>query len=362
MLAAPSSCRCWESSARHGVAPVPAPAVGGFIVQFARRLVRRAGRGGRTGRPAGRNRAGGNARTRLAARPIDLRAAAGARAGAVPSHSSPHRQCSACRRRADGVRCGPVPSCIRWARICSATYGFIAPVSGLPTSSVRRHARSLSGRRLHGWPWPAPGASYPAALSLWPAYFVGFNAWFITAGAALAMLSTGCSTRRARAGDGWFSRNIGLSNGLINTVCRGMITPAMALVAGCPSRHMALLAGSTSRGHRITTLSMITAAEVLETRGADGCRGTLLLTALLPETRRADTWKVTAHFRARDLQSIIHIVGEGGLEPPRPEGHWHLKPARLPFRHSPQQPGSLSLDAPRSPTVPIRPRRPPPSA
>jgi hypothetical protein len=49
--------------------------------------------------------------------------------------------------------------------------------------------------------------------------------------------------------------------------------------------------------------------------------------------------KVTAHFRARDLQSVIHIVGEGGLEPPRPEGHWHLKPARLPFRHSPQQPG-----------------------
>jgi hypothetical protein len=36
---------------------------------------------------------------------------------------------------------------------------------------------------------------------------------------------------------------------------------------------------------------------------------------------------------------LITIVGEGGLEPPRPEGHWHLKPARLPFRHSPQQPG-----------------------
>ena len=31
------------------------------------------------------------------------------------------------------------------------------------------------------------------------------------------------------------------------------------------------------------------------------------------------------------------LVGEGGLEPPRPEGHWHLKPARLPFRHSPEQ-------------------------
>jgi hypothetical protein len=24
-------------------------------------------------------------------------------------------------------------------------------------------------------------------------------------------------------------------------------------------------------------------------------------------------------------------VGEGGLEPPRPYGHWHLKPARLPI-------------------------------
>jgi hypothetical protein len=29
-------------------------------------------------------------------------------------------------------------------------------------------------------------------------------------------------------------------------------------------------------------------------------------------------------------------VGEGGLEPPRGFPHWHLKPARLPFRHSPE--------------------------
>lgn len=32
-------------------------------------------------------------------------------------------------------------------------------------------------------------------------------------------------------------------------------------------------------------------------------------------------------------------VGEEGLEPSRPEGHWHLKPARLPFRHSPRTTG-----------------------
>jgi hypothetical protein len=36
-------------------------------------------------------------------------------------------------------------------------------------------------------------------------------------------------------------------------------------------------------------------------------------------------------------ESKIHqstTCGQGGLEPPRPYEHWHLKPARLPFRHS----------------------------
>ena len=32
--------------------------------------------------------------------------------------------------------------------------------------------------------------------------------------------------------------------------------------------------------------------------------------------------------------SYPFLVREGGFEPPRPFGHWHLKPARLPFRHS----------------------------
>ena len=39
-------------------------------------------------------------------------------------------------------------------------------------------------------------------------------------------------------------------------------------------------------------------------------------------------------------------VREGGLEPPRPCGHWHLKPARLPFRHS--RAGTSVLHGPRS--------------
>ena len=39
--------------------------------------------------------------------------------------------------------------------------------------------------------------------------------------------------------------------------------------------------------------------------------------------------------RASDLQRLgAPSVREGGFEPPRPFGHWHLKPARLPFRHS----------------------------
>jgi hypothetical protein len=45
------------------------------------------------------------------------------------------------------------------------------------------------------------------------------------------------------------------------------------------------------------------------------------------------------HKSLKAVTCFVEIVGEGGLEPPRPEGHWHLKPARLPFRHSPQQPG-----------------------
>lgn len=34
------------------------------------------------------------------------------------------------------------------------------------------------------------------------------------------------------------------------------------------------------------------------------------------------------------LPVSIAVVRERGVEPPRPNGHWHLKPARLPFRHS----------------------------
>src|SRR4029453_14321558 len=59
----------------------------------------------------------------------------------------------------------------------------------------------------------------------------------------------------------------------------------------------------------------------------------------------------------------LDFVGEGGLEPPRPEGHWHLKPARLPFRHSPERPRNIITPRPPPPnpwkSIPTTPPRPP---
>ena len=49
-----------------------------------------------------------------------------------------------------------------------------------------------------------------------------------------------------------------------------------------------------------------------------------------------------------------YFVGEGGLEPPRSYEHWHLKPARLPFRHSPEQQGGQGTETPApTPTCPV---------
>lgn len=47
------------------------------------------------------------------------------------------------------------------------------------------------------------------------------------------------------------------------------------------------------------------------------------------------------------LPGLFKNVREGGFEPPRPFGHWHLKPARLPFRHSRvfRYPPCLSFDS-----------------
>lgn len=58
------------------------------------------------------------------------------------------------------------------------------------------------------------------------------------------------------------------------------------------------------------------------------------------------------HYSTPPARFTRNSVGEGGLEPPRPEGHWHLKPARLPFRHSPETTGGPYHCSSRTPQPP----------
>ena len=57
---------------------------------------------------------------------------------------------------------------------------------------------------------------------------------------------------------------------------------------------------------------------------------------VVARTRVEIRWKSDYFHRQKPLLSRGFVVGEGGLEPPRSCEHWHLKPARLPFRHSPE--------------------------
>jgi MFS transporter, DHA1 family, multidrug resistance protein len=75
------------------------------------------------------------------------------------------------------------------------------------------------------------------AVMVASAHLVGLNFWFITAGAGLALLSTGVLDPLSKGlAMGVFSRNIGLIAGLISTFCYVSITGAMALVAWLPEQ------------------------------------------------------------------------------------------------------------------------------
>jgi hypothetical protein len=51
-----------------------------------------------------------------------------------------------------------------------------------------------------------------------------------------------------------------------------------------------------------------------------------------PGMKKAEGFR--SSWAPRPSWEISHTsVRKGGFEPPRPFGHWHLKPARLPFRH-----------------------------
>lgn len=126
----------------------------------------------------------------------------------------------------------------------SATYGFIALGVGA-ANFVGAAACGALAQRTSTPRLAMAGAGLLAlggVILVVSAQTVGFNAWFITAGAALAMLSTGVLDPLSKGlAMGVFTRNIGLVTGLINTVCYICITAAMALVAWLPESSQAPL-------------------------------------------------------------------------------------------------------------------------
>ena len=126
----------------------------------------------------------------------------------------------------------------------AATYGFIALGVGaanfVGAAMCGVLAKRTTTRRL------AVGGSAVLALAgivlLLSAHLVGLSAFAITAGAAVALLSIGVLDPLTKGlAMGVFSRNIGLITGLISTFCYGSIALAMALMAWLPERSQAPL-------------------------------------------------------------------------------------------------------------------------
>ena len=260
-FAAPSSCRCWESSARHGGGAVLAPAVGGFIVQFVLAArVRRAGRGGRRC-PAGRNRAPGNTRTRS---PLTDRST---RCCGVLGQALRHpafvasRQCSGLVGARRWCSVWPVPSCIRWTSDSlrhTVSSHWCRGCQLHRCGGMRALAQRTTTPRLA---MAGPGCSYSAAWSLWPRIFRRAQRLVHHRGRSVG----DAEHRGARPAEQ------GLGDGCVqpqHRPCNGLITRSATCRSrwrwlwwhGCPSRQgPAGLAHAC--GDRITTLLLITAAE-----------------------------------------------------------------------------------------------------
>lgn len=126
----------------------------------------------------------------------------------------------------------------------AATYGFIALGVGaanfVGAAMCGALAQRTTRRRL------AIGGSAVLAFSggvlLASAQFIGLSAVAITGGAALALTSIGVLDPLTKGlAMGVFTRNIGLITGLISTFCYGSIALAMALIAWLPERSQAPL-------------------------------------------------------------------------------------------------------------------------
>ncbi len=161
-----------------------------------------------------------------------------------------------------------------------AAYGFIALAVGaanfVGAATCGALAQRTTTRRL-----AMAGAAVLAsggAVMIASAQLVGVSAVFITAGAGLAMLSTGVLDPLSKGlAMGVFSRNIGLITGLIGTVCYASITVSMALVAWLPEKSQAPLGWLyVAVAAAIATLMLATTPRALEAvagpdEAADAC-------------------------------------------------------------------------------------------
>jgi hypothetical protein len=70
----------------------------------------------------------------------------------------------------------------------------------------------------------------------------------------------------------------------------------------------------------------------------------LMISALhLIKVEERPEWSLFVVQGPHGWMPIVDFVGEGGFEPPHPFGHWLLKPACLPFHHSPVGAASFAV-------------------
>ena len=125
-----------------------------------------------------------------------------------------------------------------------AGYGLIALVVGIANLTGELAcgglAQRLSSRRLAWSAWTVFIAG--AVILVVSAAVVGVNAWMITIGAAVALVGIGVLDPQSKGlAMGVFNRNIGLIAGLVNTCCYLIVSVAMALMAYLPEESQAPL-------------------------------------------------------------------------------------------------------------------------
>lgn len=125
-----------------------------------------------------------------------------------------------------------------------AMYGLIALVVGIANLTGELAcgglAQRLETRRLALSAWTV--FVIGAVVLVVSAAVVGVNAWMITIGAAVALVGIGVLDPQSKGlAMGVFNRNIGLIAGLVNTSCYLIVSVAMALMAYLPEESQAPL-------------------------------------------------------------------------------------------------------------------------